>query len=207
MKARRPPSGRSAPSPGRSRFRPSPWASFGRTEEPRPAEKGSGGSSAGTLDQEPAQALSNVEVPEGALRVVMVDDDLRIRTLTRMLFERSTQARIVAEAADGDQVFDLLHTAEPDVVLLDLLMQRVDGRTVLPQLVREAPETMVLVLSALSGIDEADRTFALGAFAYLEKSVVGPELPDQIKELHGLFQRAIAGETVWSPAGPPRIRR
>ena len=159
------------------------------------------------MSDEAVEVLSDVEVPEGALRVVMVDDDLRIRTLTRMLFERSEEARVVAEAADGDQVVDLVRAANPDVVLLDLLMPRVDGRTVLPQLVREAPGTMVLVLSALSGIDEADRTFALGAFAYLEKSVVGPELPNQIKELHGLFQRALAGETVWRPAGPPRIRR
>lgn len=158
-------------------------------------------------EDEGVQTHHNMEVPDGALRVVMVDDDLRIRTLTRMLFERSDEARIVAEAADGDQVFELLRTAKPDVVLLDLLMPRVDGHAVLPQLVREAPETMILVLSALSGIDEADRTFALGAFAYLEKSVVGPDLPNQIKELHALFQRALAGETVWSPAGPPRVRR
>jgi DNA-binding NarL/FixJ family response regulator len=137
----------------------------------------------------------------------MVDDDIRIRTLTRMLLERSEAARIVAEAEDGDQVLDLVRTTDPDVVLLDLLMPRVDGREVLPQLVREAPNTMVLVLTALSGIDEADQTFALGAFAYLEKSIVGPDLPEQIRELHGLFQRAIGGETVWSPMGPPRVRR
>jgi DNA-binding NarL/FixJ family response regulator len=147
------------------------------------------------------------DVPTGALKVVMVDDDDRIRTLTRMLLERSESARIVAEADDGDQVLDLVRATEPDVVLLDLLMPRVDGRTVLPELVREAPNTMVLVLSALSGIDEADRTFALGAFAYLEKSVVGPDLPDQIQELHRLFQRALNGETVWSPMGPSRVRR
>ena len=160
------------------------------------------------MDEEQAPTLANdVEVPEGALRVIMVDDDPRIRTLARMLLDRSDEARVVAEASDGDQVPDLLEAVRPDVVLLDLLMPRVDGRTILPQLVREAPETMVLVLSALSGIDEADRTFALGAFAYLEKSVVGPDLPNQIRELHALFQRALAGETVWSPAGPPRVRR
>jgi DNA-binding NarL/FixJ family response regulator len=156
---------------------------------------------------EAASSHADDEVPGGALRVVMVDDDLRIRTLTRMLLDRSDEARVVAEADDGDQVLDLVRTTQPDVVLLDLLMPKVDGRSVLPQLVREAPETMVLVLSALSGIDEADGTFALGAFAYLEKSVVGPGLAKQIRDLHHLFQRALAGETVWSPAGPPRVRR
>ncbi|MFU8841949.1 MAG: hypothetical protein ACNA8R_14745 [Nitriliruptoraceae bacterium] len=42
---------------------------------------------------------------------------------------------------------------------------------------------------------------------YLEKSVVGPGLARQIRDLHQLFQRALAGETVWSPTGPPRVRR
>jgi CheY-like chemotaxis protein len=157
--------------------------------------------------QRATATVGEAAIPTGALRIMMVDDDIRIRTLTRMLLERSEAARIVAEAEDGDQVLDLVRTTDPDVVLLDLLMPRVDGREVLPQLVREAPNTMVLVLTALSGIDEADQTFALGAFAYLEKSIVGPDLPEQIRELHGLFQRAIGGETVWSPMGPPRVRR
>lgn len=188
-------------------LRRSPWASFGQSDAPRHGAATTDDDEATRDDEQLPTSDRDVEVPEGALRVVMVDDDLRIRTLARMLLERSDDARIIAEASDGDQVPDLLETVQPDVVLLDLLMPKVDGRAVLPQIVREAPETMVLVLSALSGTDEADRTFALGAFAYLEKSVVGPELPNQIRELHGLFQRALAGETVWSPAGPPRVRR
>ncbi len=146
-------------------------------------------------------------VPAGALRVAIIDDDPRIRTLAKLLLDRSDVARIVAEASDGSDALQVVRQSQPDVVLLDLLMPKVDGRTVLPTLVREAPRTMVLVLSALSGLDEADHSFALGAFAYLEKSVVGPGLATEIRNLHELFQRALSGETVWRPAGPARIRR
>lgn len=140
------------------------------------------------------------------LRVAIVDDDAGIRTLTRMFLDGHAQLSLVAES-DGGDALEVVHRTEPDVVLLDLLMPKVDGRELLPRLVREQPNTMVLVLSALNAADEAGGTFASGAFAYLEKSVVGPGLPEEILELHRLFERALSGETVWSPAGAARIRR
>lgn len=124
-----------------------------------------------------------------------------------MPLARSTGARIVGEAVDRTMAVDLVQRTKPDVVLLELLTPKLDGHAVLPELVRAAPRTMVLALSALSGVDEADKSFALGAFAYLEKAVVGPDLPEEIRELHDLSQRALDRETVWRPTGPPRIRR
>lgn len=140
------------------------------------------------------------------LRVAVIDDDAGIRTLTRMFLEAHEDIALVAESAGGDAI-EVVERERPDVVLLDLLMPDVDGRQLLPHLVREHPNTMVLILSALSAVDEAEGTFASGAFAYLEKSVVGPGLPDQLLDLHALFLRALSGETVWSPAEAARIRR
>ena len=140
------------------------------------------------------------------LRVAIIDDDAGIRTLTRMFLDGHEQLTLIAES-DGGDALEVVSREEPDVILLDLLMPKVDGRELLPRLVREQPSTMVLVLSALNAADEAGGTFASGAFAYLEKSVVGPGLPGEILELHRLFERALAGETVWSPPGAARIRR
>lgn len=140
------------------------------------------------------------------LRVVIVDDDVGIRTLTRMILEHHEDVELVAESDGGDAV-EVVNREQPDVVLLDLMMPKVDGRELLPVLVREQPSTMILVLSALNAMDEAGGTFARGAFAYLEKSILGPGLAEEILDLHQLFLRALAGETVWAPAGASRIRR
>jgi two-component system, NarL family, response regulator EvgA len=142
------------------------------------------------------------------LSVILVDDDKQLRALTRMLLTLEEHAiDVIAETDDGYEALALARVHEPDVVLLDLMMPKVDGREILSELVLRSPRTMVLVLSALSGREVATATFARGAFAYLEKSVIGPELITEIRQLHALFERALSGETIWTPAGPDRIRR
>lgn len=101
--------------------------------------------------------------------------------------------------ADGDGAVTLALEAKPDVVLLDLMMPGLDGREVLPLLVEQVPKTMIAVLSSLRAVDEADGTFAAGAFAYLEKSLLGPPLIDELDDLYLRFQRALDGRTVWVP--------
>lgn len=140
------------------------------------------------------------------ISVLVVDDEPAIRTLVRMLLERSHRFELAGEATDGAEGTELATRLQPDVVLLDLLMPGVDGREALPRIIRESPRSMVVVLSALSGVDEAEPSFASGAFAYIEKSALG-RLTEEISELYGLFERALDGDTVWAPGGPTRVRR
>lgn len=132
-------------------------------------------------------------------RVVTVEDDPDVRALLRVLFRRSDRFDLVAEAKDGDGAVEIIVDAGADIVLLDLLLPGLDGRDLLPTLVEKAPETMVAVLSALRAEDEAERSLSAGAFAYLEKSLLGPQLIDELVRLHSRFQRALMGETVWAP--------
>lgn len=140
------------------------------------------------------------------LSVVVIDDEPAIRTLVQMLLERAEAFELTGEATDGAEGIELVKETQPDVVLLDLLMPGVDGRQALPRIIRESPRSMVVVLSALSGVDEAGPSFARGAFAYIEKSALG-RLTEELTELRELFDRALAGETVWAPGGPTRVRR
>jgi DNA-binding NarL/FixJ family response regulator len=126
------------------------------------------------------------------ISVLVVDDEPAIRTLVRMLLERADGFELAGEAADGAEGIELATRLQPDVVLLDLLMPGVDGREALPHIIRESPRSMVVVLSALSGVDEAEPSFTAGAFAYIEKSALG-RLTQELTELHDLFKRALAG--------------
>lgn len=174
--------------------------------EPPPPDGMLSPPTAGVAPASAPDVAARTQQESRVVRVAVVDDDVTIRSLIRMLFARREDIALVGEVADGTEAIEMVRATEPDVVLVDLLMPRLGGHQLLPMLVREAPRTMLLVLSALQAIDEADRSFALGAFAYLEKSVVGPGLADEIQELYGLFSRALTGETVWTPAGPRRVR-
>ena len=161
------------------------------------------------MERDPGRRTSATleDEPLGELRVLVVDDEPTVRALLRAVVSRDPRFEVVGEAVDGEQAISLAEELQPDVVLLDLIMPRLGGREALPDILRVSPRSMVLVLSALSGVDEAESTFAAGAFAYLEKSVMGPGLTSEVESLYRRFRRALQGETVWARDDALRIRR
>ena len=111
---------------------------------------------------------------EARARVVLVDDEPDIVFLARTLFERDGRFDVVGEASDGEQAVRLAERFQPEAVLLDILMPGMDGWAALPLIRRVAPDTAVVVVSALGRRqDVAERATALGAAAYVEKSRLG----------------------------------
>jgi DNA-binding NarL/FixJ family response regulator len=168
---------------------------------------------AGGVGSADAQAPDASAVDEGAVdertvhSVMVVDDDPPLRGLMRRLLEADGGFDVTGEAGDGFVALDVIAETTPDIVLLDLMMPGLDGRAALPRLVHRSPRSMIVVVTTLSAETEADQTFAAGAFAYLEKSLLGPGFAHEVRELRQLFDRALAGETVWVPNGPRRVRR
>lgn len=138
--------------------------------------------------------------------VVVVDDDAPLRRLVTHLLHTDGGFRVVGEADDGHHAIDVVTDAQPDIVLLDLNLPGLDGRAALPTIARAAPQSMITVLSAISADDEAATMFGVGAFAYLEKSVLRHGFADDVRELRRLFERGLEGRTVWLPDGPSRVR-
>lgn len=138
--------------------------------------------------------------------VVVVDDDPAVRHLVRSLLDREDELGLVGEAADGTEAIFVVGELQPDIVLLDLKMDGLDGRRALPPILTISPRSMVLVLSGLPAETEASAVFAGGAFAYLEKSTLGLKFTEHVLELHRLFLRALDGEDVWAPGPSLRAR-
>ncbi|MDX1658779.1 MAG: response regulator [Nitriliruptorales bacterium] len=135
------------------------------------------------------------EASNGAVTVVVVDDEPDVRFLVRRLLDRRDGWELVGEAADGAEAADVVEELQPDVVLLDLMMHT-PGEEALPHILKVAPKTMVVVFSAAPSTDaDRRRLLDLGAFAYHQKS----EASDLLKLLAAdlaLFRRVLAGEDV-----------
>jgi len=111
---------------------------------------------------------------EARPRVVLVDDEPDIVYLARTLFESDGRFDVVGEASDGEQAVRLAQSLQPEAVLLDILMPGMDGWEALPLIRRVAPDTAVVVVSALGRRqDVAQRAASLGAAAYVEKAKLG----------------------------------
>lgn len=134
------------------------------------------------------------------VRVLLAEDEPDLRLLVRRRLERSGRFEVVGEARDGSEAIDLAVDHEPEIVLLDLMMPGLDGQKALPHLVARCPRTMVVVLSALAADVHEPQTRALGAFAYLEKSVLGDRAwVGALEDLYSRFQAVLDGHEAVTP--------
>ncbi len=117
-------------------------------------------------------------------KVFLCDDAESYRTLVRHVLE-SDGFSVVGEACDGAECVERLAAAEPDVVLLDLNMPRLDGCGAIPALRRKAPEAAIVMLWTAPAVEQQQECVRLGARAYIQK-------PRDAFSLPGLLRAALA---------------
>jgi two-component system, NarL family, response regulator LiaR len=112
-----------------------------------------------------------------------VDDEPLFLEALAALLARDDRVEIVASTQSGNEAAQLAATSHPDVALVDLAMPGADGYETTRQLIRDAPNLKVIVVSGVSG--ERARTDALdaGASAFLFKGGLYGEIADTIVEV------------------------
>lgn len=128
----------------------------------------------------------------GKISVLIADDHRLIRDGIKMLLHEHPEVELVAEAEDGQEAVDLVEKLEPDVVLLDGSMPKMDGLTALERILEDFPETGVIMLSMHEDPEFVQKCAEAGALSYLLKNVSRDELVQTIKKVAW-------GEKVFNP--------
>lgn len=115
------------------------------------------------------------------IRVMLVEDQVLLREGMRALLHDTSDLEIVAETGRGAEALALARRVHPDVVLLDIRLEKSSGIDVARVLRRELPETKVLVLSAYNHESYVHALFDIGVHGYLLKSVSGAELIEAVR--------------------------
>jgi DNA-binding NarL/FixJ family response regulator len=136
-------------------------------------------------------------VPD-AIRVLIADDHAVVREGLRTFLQLQDGIDVVGEAPDGEAAVAETERLEPDVVLMDLAMPRLDGAGAMRELRRRGSPARVIVLTSF--VDEARLLPALqaGAAGYLLKDVAPQELARAIRAAHD-------GEALRDPGGAARL--
>jgi len=118
------------------------------------------------------------------IKVMLADDHGILREGVRGILERDEELEVVAEAGESNEVVEIVTTAKPDVLVLDLVMPGLEGLEVF-RLVRErSPETKILVFSGYMSDELVVQCLQAGAKGYLAKTAKSSDLVGAIKVVH-----------------------
>ncbi|MFC1894040.1 response regulator transcription factor, partial [Chloroflexota bacterium] len=83
-----------------------------------------------------------------SIKILIADDHAVLRQGTRKLLEQEPDLKVIAEVENGEEAVELAAKLNPDVVLMDIAMPKMDGIAATKQIKAECPDIHVLILSA-----------------------------------------------------------
>jgi DNA-binding NarL/FixJ family response regulator len=127
------------------------------------------------------------------ITILLVEDHKIVREGTRQLLEQSADMRVVGEAADGMEAVRLAAEMQPDVVIMDVRLPRLNGIEATRTITTRYPKIKVLILSAYDDDSYVFPLLEAGASGYLLKTSSGAQLAEAIRQVS-------AGQTALSPS-------
>jgi DNA-binding NarL/FixJ family response regulator len=124
---------------------------------------------------------------------MLADDHNLFRQGVRKILEEHGGFEVVAEASSGLEAIERARELQPDVAVVDIAMRELNGIETTAQLLRQSPNTAVLVLSMYSDEPYVKRALRAGARGYLVKDTLEEGLIEAIRQVH-------AGQRYFSPS-------
>lgn len=139
------------------------------------------------------------------LNIAIADDNERMLELLGNIIHQDKELELVGQAENGRDMYDIIRSKEPDVVLLDIFMPKMDGLTVMEKVnadksLKKRP--VFIVVSAVGQERITEDAFNLGAYYYILKPFDNEILLERIKDIKSVsggrrtFCRPAQGQTI-----------
>jgi len=132
------------------------------------------------------------------ISVLIADDQDLVREGLRMLLEAEPDLQVAGEAGDGAEAVSAARQLDPDVILMDVRMPRIDGIQATARLTRSGCQARILMLTTYDLDDYVYRAMKAGACGFLLKDASRERLTSAVRA-------AAAGETLLAPAITRRL--
>ncbi|MFE9253860.1 response regulator [Streptomyces sp. NPDC006879] len=136
--------------------------------------------------------------PTRPVRVMLVDDQVLLRTGFRMVLAAQPDMEVVAEAGDGLEALEVLRATSVDVVLMDVRMPRLDGVEATRRICEPEVHPKVIILTTFDLDEYAFSGLKAGASGFMLKDVPPAELLAAIRSVH-------SGDAVVAPSTTRRL--
>ncbi len=141
------------------------------------------------------------------IKLMLADDNLTLRDSLSTYFSAQSGISLTTPASNGIEALELVEREQPDVLLLDIIMPRLDGLGVLRELMQRSTRPRVIMLTALRSDEVIARAMELGASYFIVKPAQPCEILEHILSVAGSVSpvRSAAPESPvsaysrWSP--------
>ncbi|HEX9014906.1 MAG TPA: response regulator transcription factor [Chloroflexota bacterium] len=118
------------------------------------------------------------------IRVMITDDHSIVRKGIRALLATEPGIEVIGEAADGLEAVDLAGRLQPDVILMDMVMPKLDGIEAIRRITAKRQSARILVLTSFAADEKVFPAIKAGALGYLLKDSSPQELVEAIQRVH-----------------------
>jgi len=118
------------------------------------------------------------------IRVLIVDDHMFVRKGVRAFLEEVEDIEVVGEAGDGKEAVAQSKLLQPDVILMDLVMPRMDGIEAISQITAQQEEIHVIALTSFATDDKIFPAIKSGAMGYILKDSEPEALVKAIRKVY-----------------------
>ena len=127
------------------------------------------------------------------IRILLADDHNLFRQGLRRILEEQPGFEIIDDVSSGLEAIESAKRHQPDIAIVDIAMKELNGIETTSQLLKQSPQTAVLILSMYSDERYVNRAVRAGARGYLLKDTVEEDLIEAIRQIHG-------GQPFFSPS-------
>jgi len=124
-------------------------------------------------------------VPTSPITVLLVDDHALVRRGFRRMLEDDAEIEVLGEASDGHDAVEAAARLHPAVVVMDFALPSMNGAVATRLILKESPQTAVLMLSMHAEASYVRTCLEAGARGYLLKNAMDLELVAAVKQVAG----------------------
>jgi NarL family two-component system response regulator LiaR len=128
--------------------------------------------------------MTDTNTISNPIRILIVDDHAVVREGLRAFIQIKPDMEVVGEAADGIKALEKARDLDPDVILLDIVMPKLDGIGTIEQLKKQGSQARILVITSFTEDEQIFPAIKAGALGYLLKDSKPQELIQAIRDVY-----------------------
>src|SRR5699024_7918670 len=134
------------------------------------------------------------------IKILFADDHEMVRIGVSAYLSSQPDMEIIAEAGDGNEAVDKALTLKPDIILMDLVMEEMDGIEATKMIIEKWPEAKIIIVTSFIDDEKVYPALEAGAMSYLLKTSKASTIAEAIRS-------TFIGQSILAPEVTGKIRK